>query len=207
VSTAQGREATNKWFCIAFTEEKPGANLVNPQNNWVQKAGQERDRTDYRGRVRVQITHMPGRLSRPKPIIDFISRYVLESDQVSALEAIAHDHHAMRHLICLRHFLASWMNKLFSFEMDDLAETRTPAEFESLTALDHSHITWIDHRERQPKMEDSWVRQDSGLKIQRWAHTHKPLENNSDITPYDLDFLAFHDWAKPTKWFQEKKPR
>jgi hypothetical protein len=64
-----------------------------------------------------------------------LSDFVLESDQGSALQSIAGEYHVKRHLLCLRHFLASLKTKKHSFEVGNLVKARTREEFELLKAL------------------------------------------------------------------------
>jgi hypothetical protein len=63
-----------------------------------------------------------------------LSNYVMESDQGSALEAIAHEHHPGRHLLCLRRFLSGLKIKRFNFEVGNLVKARSHAAFELVKA-------------------------------------------------------------------------
>jgi hypothetical protein len=83
-----------------------------------------------------------------------LSNYVLGSDQRSARDAIAHDHHPARHFICLRHFLSSLKNKLFSFEVDNLVKARSGDEFESVKVLYDTQIPSIEEPQMEYNMED-----------------------------------------------------
>jgi hypothetical protein len=75
-------------------------------------------------------------------------------DQGSGLEAIAHDHHPGRHLICLRRFLSSLKKKSFSFEVGNLVNARSLKEFESVKSLYESQIPSIE----EPRDKRQYVR-------------------------------------------------
>jgi hypothetical protein len=63
-----------------------------------------------------------------------LSKYIVLSDQGTALRALCDDHH-QRQLFCLRHFLRSLKMKTFSLAVGNLVKCRTEDEFHSLRRL------------------------------------------------------------------------
>jgi hypothetical protein len=75
--------------------------------------------------------------------------YVLESDQDAAIRFIAGDHQVQRHLICLRHFVASLKTENQSFGVGNLVKARTRQEFELVKSFYDSDLARTeDGRER-----------------------------------------------------------